>query len=325
MGDHYTLEMMLRRARNQIRTSPTSTGFVPLRQILDQYMEERNAITGAMVRNAAPVMSGFDDIDELLGGLHRSELVILAAHSNLGKSSLALNIAVNAARSGAKVGIFSLEMGREQIALRMMSSEAEVDVHRLRLGLLTEAQEHRINDCIGYLSDLQIFVDDTPFHSIMEMRGKSRRLSVERGLDLLIVDCLQLIHGPYWADNEGLDMDEVSRNFKLMARELNVPILAVSRLEPPHGERSRHRPQLSDLDRQGAIEQYADVIALIHRDDLYYNEEEWEQHYPDQIYPQNVTELIVKHRHGRTGTIKLLFEGSLVRFRSAETEPGVFA
>ena len=163
---------------SRVRATQPSRDFVSLRQILDQYMEERDAITGAMMANSSPIMSGFDDLDELLGGLHRSDLVILAARPSLGKSSLALNMAVNAARNGGTVGIFSLEMGREQLALRMMSSEANVDAHRLRIGLLTEAQEQRINDCIGSLSDLEIYVDDTPFQSIMEMRSKSRRLFV---------------------------------------------------------------------------------------------------------------------------------------------------
>ena len=194
-NDPNALDNLMKRARTQMRASQPARDFVSLRQILDQYMEERDAITGTMVMSAAPIMSGFDDLDELLGGLHRSDLVILAARPSLGKSSLAINVAVNAARNGAVVGIFSLEMGREQIALRMMASDAGVDAHRLRMGHTTEAQEQRINDCIGSLSDLKIYVDDTPFQSIMEMRSKSRRLFMEHGLDLLVVDYLQLIQG----------------------------------------------------------------------------------------------------------------------------------
>ena len=309
----------------RVRATQPSRDFVSLRQILDQYMEERDAITGAMM-STAPIMSGFDDVDELLGGLHRSDLIILAARPSLGKSSLALNVAVNAARNGGVVGIFSLEMGREQLALRMMASEAGVDAHRLRLGLLTEAQEQRINDCIGALSDLPIYVDDTPFQSIMEMRSKARRLFLERGLDLLVVDYLQLIQGRSRGENRVQEMGEISRSAKGMARDLNVPVLAISQLSRAPEARQSHRPQLSDLRESGSIEQDADVVAFIYRDDLYYNEEEWEQRHPDQIYPQNVAEIIVsKHRHGPIGTVKLLFEGSLVRFRTAATEPGDFA
>ena len=213
-------ESVLSRAEevlSRVRATQPARDFVSLRQILDQYMEERDTITGAMVMSAAPIMSGFDDVDELLGGLHRSDLVILAARPSLGKSSLAINVAVNAARNGAVVGIFSLEMGREQIALRMMSSEAGVDAHRLRMGLITEAQEQRINDCIGSLSDLKIYVDDTPFQSIMEMRSKSRRLFMEHGLDLLVVDYLQLIQGRARGENRVQEMGEISRSAKGMA------------------------------------------------------------------------------------------------------------
>ncbi len=311
---------------SRVRATQPSRNFVSLRQILDQYMEERDAMTAATMVNTAPVMSGFDDVDQLLGGLHRSDLVILAARPSLGKSSLALNMAVNAARNGSVVGIFSLEMGQEQIALRMLSSEARVDAHYLRRNLLSEAQEQRVNDCIGSLSDLEIYVDDTPFQGIMEMRSKSKRLSLEHGLDLLIVDYLQLIQGRSRGENRVQEMGEISRSAKGMARELNVPVLAISQLSRAPEARQSHRPQLSDLRESGSIEQDADVVVFIYRDDLYFNEEEWEQRYPDQIYPQNVAEVIVsKHRHGPTGTIKLVFEGSLVRFRTAEPEPGVFA
>ena len=321
MNDRHILDGLLRRARIQMRAAQHTEDFVSLRQILDQYMEERDAITGALIANSAPIMSGFDDVDELLGGLHRSDLVILAARPSLGKSSLALNMAVNAARNGSSVGIFSLDMGREQIALRMMSSEAGVDAHRLRMGLLTEAQEQRINDCIGSLSDLHIYVDDTPFQSITEMRSKSHRLSTERGLDLLIVDYLQRIEGLSPVQDKGQEMDEISRHAKRMARELNVPVLALCQLSRSPEVPRCYRPQLSDLD-EDALEQHADVVVFIHRDDLYFSEEEWEHQFPDKVYPQNMAEIIVsKHRHGPVGTVKLLFEGSLVSFRNIEGEP----
>ena len=289
-------------------------------------MESQSDGTKKAQSSAAPIMSGFDNLDHLLGGLHRSDLVILAARPSLGKSSLALNMAVNAARNGSVVGIFSLEMGRVQIALRMMSSEAGVDAHRLRMGLLTEAQEQRINDCIGSLSDLRIYVDDTPFQSIMEMRSKARRLFMEQGLDMLIVDYLQLIQGRSRGENRVQEMGEISRSAKGMARDLNVPVLAISQISRAPEGRQSHRPQLSDLRESGSIDQDADVVMFIYRDDLYFNEEEWEQRYPDQIFPQNVAEIIVsKHRLGPLGTAKLTFEGSLVRFRTAETEPDVYA
>ena len=272
----------------------------------------------------APVMSDFNDLDELLGGLHRSDLLILAARPALGKSSLATNMVVNAAKSGHVVGIFSLEMSREQLATRMIASEANVDAHRLRLGLATEAQEQRINDSIGALSDLPIYIDDTPFQGTLEMRSKTRRLFLERGLDMLVVDYLQLIQGRGRGDNRVQEISEISRSLKGLARDLNIPVLTVSQMSRAIEQRPSHRPQLSDLRDRGSIEQDADVVMFIHRDDFYYNEEEWAHNFPDRIYPRNVAEIIVaKHRHGPVGTIRLLFDASAVRFKTAEPSQGV--
>lgn len=302
----------------RVRAVKPTRDFISLRQMLDQYMEEQGAITESLLESA-PIMWGFDDLDEVTHGLQRSDLVILAARPSLGKSSLALNTAVSAAKRGAKVGVFSLEMGRDQLALRIMSAESGVNAHMLRLGLLTEAQEQHINDSIGVLSDLEIYVDDTPFQSIMEMRAKARRLFAERGLDLLIIDYLQLIQGRSRSDNRVQEMGDISRSTKAMARDLNVPVLAISQLSRAPEQRNVHRPQLSDLRDSGALEQDADVVVFLYRDDLYYSEEEWEQRYPDQAYPQSEAEVIVaKHRHGPTGTVKLVFEGYCVRFRSVE-------
>ena len=285
-------------------------------------MESRDDRAGEAQSRSSPIMTGFDGMDDLLGGLYRSDLVILAARPSLGKSILALNVAVNAARNGSVVGIFSLEMGRERLAFRIMSSEARVDARRLSLGLLTDSQEQRINDCIGSLSDLQIYVDDTPSQGIMEMLSKSRGLFMERGLDLLVVDYLQLIEGQSWGENRVQEMEEITRTAKRMARTLNVPVLAVCPISQAPEIRISQRPQLSDLAEDSGIEQHADVVIFIHRDDLYFSEEEWEQRHPNQVYPQNVAEIIVsKNRHGPVGTAKLLFEGSLVRFRNMGGEP----
>ena len=311
----------------RVRASQPSRDFVSIRQVLDQYMEDRDILPGTDPLRTAPLISGFDQIDELLGGLHRSDLVILAARPSLGKSSLATNIMVNVARSGAVAAIFSLEMSREQLAMRMLASEAEVDAHRLRLGLYTEAQEQRINDSIGALSDLPIYLDDTPFQGMLEMRSKARRLFLEQGLDFLVVDYMQLIQGQNSGrgryDNRAQEMSEISRSLKGLARDLNVPVLAVSQLNRAIEMRTSHRPQLSDLRDSGSIEQDADVVMFIHRDDLNYTEDEWDQQFPNQFYPRNVAEVIVaKHRHGPVGAIKLLFEGNLVRFKTAGLDSG---
>ncbi|HCL25228.1 MAG TPA: replicative DNA helicase [Dehalococcoidia bacterium] len=302
-----------------VRGTDTQRGFVPLRQIYDQYLEDRAAIADPVSENTGPVMSGYTDLDELLGGVQRSDLVILGARPSLGKSTLALNICLNAAKNGSSAGFFSLEMSREQLALRILSSEAEIDSHRLRLGLYTEAEEQRIIDAIGQLSDLPVFIDDTPFQSMIEMRSKSRRLLLEHGLDLLVVDYLQLIQGRSrgGTENRVQEISEISRSLKGMARDLNIALITCSQLSRGVEQRPGHRPMLSDLRDSGSIEQDADVVMFLHRDDVYTSEEEWDQQFPGRPYPKNIADLIVaKHRNGPTGNVQLYFRDNLVRFDS---------
>ena len=302
-----------------IRGSETQRGFMPLRQIYDQYLEDQAAIADPIGENTGPVMLGFTDLDELLGGIQRSDLLILGARPSLGKSTLALNICVNAAKNGSTTGVFSLEMSREQLALRILSAEAEIDSHRLRLGLLTEAEGERITDAIGKLSDLPVYIDDTPFQSMIEMRSKARRLMLEHGLDLLVVDYLQLIQGRGrgGTENRVQEISEISRSLKGMARDLNIAVITCSQLSRGVEQRTGHRPVLSDLRDSGSIEQDADVVMFIHREDLYYTEEEWERQFPGRPYPKNITDLIIaKHRNGPTGTVQLYFRDNLVRFDS---------
>jgi replicative DNA helicase len=214
--------------------------------------------------------------------------------------------------------VFSLEMSREQLALRILSSEAEIDSHRLRLGLLTEAEGERITDAIGLLSDLPVYIDDTPFQSMIEMRSKSRRLSLEHGLDLLVVDYLQLIQGRGGRpDNRVQEVTEISRSLKIMARDLNLALICCSQLSRGVEQRTGHRPMLSDLRDSGSIEQDADVVMFLHREDVYTTEDEWGQQNPGQPYPKNVADLIVaKHRNGPTGSMQLFFRDNFVRFDS---------
>ena len=310
----------------RVRSGQPARDFVSIREVLDQYMEESAAVAEPFGRRGAPIMTGFSDLDELLGGLHRSDMVVLAARPSLGKSTLAVNISMNAAKIGAVVGIFSLEMSREQLALRMLSGEAEVDSQRLRLGLYTEAEERRIIDSIGSLSELPIYIDDTPMQGILEMRSKARRLSMERGLDFLVVDYMQLIQGSSSrGDNRVQEISEITRSIKGQARELDVPILAVSQLSRAVELRTSHRPQLSDLRESGSIEQDADVVVFIYRDDVYFTEDEWANRFPDRPYPKNIAELIVaKHRHGPVGNLELLFRDKLVRFEPLPVGQGVF-
>ena len=305
----------------RIRSGRGSRDFIHLREILDTYMEESAAITGPDDRHLAPVPTGFTGIDNLLGGgLQRSDLVVLAARPSLGKSTLAFNMARHAAGEGAIVGMFSLEMSREHIGVRLLSSEANVDSYRLRLGLLSESEERRLLDAIGMLSDLPIFIDDTPILGVVEMRGKARRLQGERGLDLLIVDYLQLITGGGRSDNRVQEMGEISRSLKGLARDLDIPVLACSQLSRAVEQRPTHMPLLSDLRESGSIEQDADVVAFIYREDMYTSQEEWEKKNPTEAYPQNIAEVIVsKHRNGPLGTIPLYFRSEVVRFESLET------
>lgn len=305
----------------RVRTRQPARAFVPLREVLDQYLEDKAAVTEPLDRQGLPIISGFGSLDELLGGFQRSDLAILAARPGFGKSSLGLNISLNVARSGGTVGIFSLEMSREQLALRLLSSEAGVDGHRLRLGLYTEAEEQRIMDAIGSLSELPIYIDDTPLQTVMEMRSKARRLHQERTLDLLIVDYIGLVQGDGRTQNRVQEMSEITRSLKGLARDLNVVILAVSQLSRAVEGRPTHRPQLSDLRDSGSIEQDADVVTFIHREDKYIEEEEWEQRHPDRVYPANVAELIVaKHRHGPTGSVHLYFRDQFATFEDLAKE-----
>jgi len=252
--------------------------------------------------------------------MQRSDLLIVAARPSLGKSTLAFNMAAAAAGNGSSVGIFSLEMSAEQIALRLLSSEAHVDSHRLRLQLINEMEEQRLFDAIGKLSDLPLYIDDTPFQTIVEMRSKARRLQAERGLDLIIVDYLQLINGSGGRNsNRVQEMGEISRSLKGMARDLNVPVLACSQLSRAIEQRPDHRPMLSDLRESGSIEQDADVVAFIHREDRYVDGETWEKRHPTEEYPANIADIIVaKHRNGRTGGIKLYFQERFVKFENLE-------
>ena len=296
-----------------------SRGFVSLKDIYDQYLQEQADIPAALDPGGMPIMSGFPDLDEYLGGLQRADLVILGARPSMGKSSLAVNMAVNAAKSGHTCGVFSLEMTREQLAMRVLASEAGIDSHRLRLGLYTHLEEGRIIDSIGRLSDLPMFIDDTPYQGMAEMRSKARRLALERGLDLLVVDYLQLVQGrqKWGQSNRVQEITEISRELKVLAGDLKVALIACSQLNRMVESRPNNRPRLSDLRDSGSIEQDADVVMFIHREDVYVTEEEWNQVHPDQEYPKNIAEIIIaKHRKGPTGSILLEFIDNLVRFDS---------
>ena len=306
----------------RVRSGRESRDFKALREVLDVHMEQTATVDADSDRLKAPVPTGFTDLDRLLGnGLQRSDLIILAARPSLGKSTLAFNAARHAAGQGARVGIFSLEMSAEQIALRLLSSEANVDGQRLRLGLVSEAEQRRELDAIGTLSELPIYIDDTPIQGVVEMRGKARRLEAEHGLDLIAVDYLQLMSSSDGrrSDNRVQEMGEFSRSLKGLARDLDVALLACSQLSRAPEQRPSHRPILSDLRESGSIEQDADVVAFIYREDTYTTREEWEKRNPTESYPENIAEIdVAKHRNGPTGRVPLFFRKDVVRFENLE-------
>jgi replicative DNA helicase len=286
-------------------------GFVSLRDLAQASLEtieklhaHKELITG--------VPTGFTDLDEMTSGLQPSDLIIIAARPSMGKTSLVLNMAQHVGtKTDMTVGVFSLEMSKEQLFLRLLTSEARIDAHRLRGGFLGERDWGRLSQAIGTLSEARIFIDDTPSIGVLEMRAKCRRLKAEHNLHLVVVDYIQLMQGRGRFENRTLELASISRSMKGLAKELNVPIVVLSQLSRAPESRSDHRPQLSDLRESGALEQDADVVVFIYREDLY----------GDKNQPagdtQGVAELIIgKQRNGPTGIVKLAFIREFTRFEN---------
>jgi len=293
-----------------------------IRQVLDKYFEESPEATGEKAERLPYVLSGFAGLDEFLGGLQRSDLVIIAGRPSMGKTSLALNIARNAAvEHRACVALFSLEMGRDSLVTRLVSSESGVTARRIRFGEhKTEDEERHVIDATGVLSEAPIYIDDTPMIRMAEMRSKALRLNYERGIDMVILDYLQLMSGESSGrgENRVQEISYISRALKALARELDAPVLAVSQLSRAVEWRASHEPQLSDLRESGSIEQDADVVMFIYRDEYYYKtEEDWIAAHPDREYPREEADVIIaKHRNGPTGRVKLRFKHNLAKFES---------
>jgi replicative DNA helicase len=303
----------------RLRYGQSRRDFVHIREVLDRYFEE-SSLDSEHARVLPHVPTGFVDLDKILGGLHRSDLVILAARPSLGKTSLALNIARNAALDhGARVALFSLEMSKMELAYRFLSCESGIDTQRLRLDQLSERQRERIVDTMGVLSEASIYIDDSPFLRDSDMRSKARRLHSEKGLDLIILDYMQLMRSSRHTDNRVVEMSDISHCMKEIARELDVPVLAVSQLSRAVEARHPHTPMLSDLRESGSIEQDADVVLFIYREDVYFTEEEWNSKFPDKPYPRGLAELIVaKHRNGPVGRVQLFFRDRMAKFENFE-------
>jgi replicative DNA helicase len=275
---------------------------------LDQLHERRGMIVG--------VPTGFTDLDRITGGLQKSDLIVLAARPGIGKSSLALSLAHNTAlKFHNSIALFSLEMSKDQLAQRLLSMDARIDQQRLRTGIIEEDEWDRIVYAMDTLSESNIWIDDTAGISTMEMRSKARRLHAEHGIDLIIVDYLQLMQatiGGRRNENRVQEISEISRSLKGLARELNLPVLALAQLSRAVESRQSKVPQLSDLRESGSIEQDSDIVMFIYRDDLYNQESE----------RKNIADIIIaKHRNGPVGEISLYFQASQTRFRDLELNP----
>ncbi len=285
-------------------------GYTPIKDVLvesftklEELYNRKQHITG--------VPTGFDDLDYRTAGLHGSELILLAARPAMGKTAFVLNIAANAAiRGKTGVAIFSLEMSKDQLVNRMLCSEAMVDSNKMRTGKLEEGDWEKLAQAIGPLSESNIYIDDTPGITVMEIRTKCRKLKLEKDIGLVVIDYLQLITGnSKRGGSREQEISEISRSLKILAKELNVPVIALSQLSRAVEQRPDHRPMLSDLRESGAIEQDADIVMFLYRDDVYNKESE----------KKDIAEVIIaKQRGGSTGTVDLLWMGNYTKFVNLE-------
>lgn len=287
----------------------TRQGFTHVKPVADSLLVHVQEMAGRSAMLTG-LTTGFNDLDQITSGLQAADLIIVAARPSMGKTSLALTLAQNAAiHAQAVVGIFSLEMSKESLVMRMLSSEAHVDAHRFRSGFLSRDEWARLAGALGTLTETKIFIDDTPGITVLEMRAKARRLAAEqKRLDLIIVDYLQLMSGSSRrVESRQQEVSQISRELKGLAKELNVPLIALSQLSRAPENRTDHKPQLSDLRESGSLEQDADVVAFIYREEQYNRTEE----------NAGIAEIIVaKQRNGPTDTIKLAFLKEFTRFEN---------
>ena len=281
-------------------------------ETIERLYERKEMVTG--------LPTGFMDLDKMTSGLQPSDLIIIAGRPSMGKTAFCLNIAAHSAMDHHKsVAVFSLEMSKEQLVLRMLCSEARVDAHKLRSGFLSESDWPKLTMAAGRLSEAPIYIDDTAAISVLEMRAKARRLQAEHGLDLIIVDYLQLMRGRSDSDNREQEISNISRSLKALAKELKVPVIALSQLNRAVETRGKDkRPMLADLRESGAIEQDADVIMFIYRDEVY-NKCECPQDGECLCGRRGVAEVIIgKQRNGPIGIVNMTFMHRYTRFESSE-------
>jgi replicative DNA helicase len=287
-------------------------GFTPLRDLvqssfatIEKLQQHKGLVTG--------VPTGFVDLDEMTSGLQPSDLVLVAARPSMGKTSFVLNIAQHiGTQTEMTVGFFSLEMSKEQLFMRMLTSEARIDAHRFRSGYLNEKDYGRLSHALGTLAEARVFIDDTASIGVLEMRAKARRLQAEHGLHLLIIDYIQLMQGRGRFESRQAELAQISRSLKGLAKELKIPIIALSQLSRATETRSDHRPQLSDLRESGALEQDADVVMFIFREEQYRTDDG-----QPNTEAEGTAEIIIgKQRNGPVGTVKLAFIKEHTRFEN---------
>ena len=289
-------------SKNQKVYTPIKDVLVESFTKLEELYNRKQHITG--------VPTGFSELDYKTAGLHGSELILVAARPAMGKTAFALNLATNAAlRGNAPVAIFSLEMSKDQLVNRILCSEAMVDSNKVRTGKLGEDDWVKLAGAIGPLSEAEMYIDDTPGISVMEIRTKCRKLKMEKNIGLVVIDYLQLVQGNKRTASREQEISEISRSLKILAKEINVPVIALSQLSRAVEQRPDHRPMLSDLRESGAIEQDADIVMFLYRDDYYNKESE----------KKDIAEVIIaKQRGGQTGTVELLWMGQYTKFVNLE-------
>jgi len=283
-----------------------------LRDILQETIRTLDRNAG---KHVTGVPTGFDELDEMLSGLQRGEMVILAARPSMGKTAFALNITENMASSSGGVAFFSLEMGRQQLVQRILCAKGNVDGQKLRKNMLSRDEWQRIMGACDSLNEVPIYIDDTPGLTLLQMRSKARRMKEKHGIEAIVIDYLQLMSSGTRVESRQVEVSEISRGVKAMARELDVPVVCLSQLNRQAEGREGHRPRMSDLRESGSIEQDADVVMMLHREAYYHKQDpNWEEANPNRA---NIAEAIVaKQRNGPTGTVELLWDSRTTAFRN---------
>ncbi len=314
MDEEMPIERVVEEAESRlfrVTESQSQRDLISMNEAISDYFDQIEHI----IQNpdqALGLPTGYKGVDTLLGGFQRSDLMIFAGRPGMGKTSFMLSVVLNAARFGSRIAIFTMEMGVEQIVQRLISMETGINMQMLRLGQISPTQESRLVEAMGRLSKFNVFIDDTPALTPLQLRTKCRRMQREHGIDLIIVDYMQLMNaGGLYENNRVQEISYISRHMKELARELNVPLLSAAQLSRAVEQRQDKRPQLSDLRESGSIEQDADIVMFLYRDEVYNEATE---------FPNQADIIVAKHRNGPTGVISLYFDKTITRFLDATAQ-----